>query len=60
MGYIMIESKEVAEVIAGSFDIFYQEHFRKALDAKMRANEGGAFSAGLVKPADASRIRVVD
>jgi hypothetical protein len=56
----MIESKEVAEVIAGSFDIFYQEHFRKALDAKMRANEGGAFSAGLVKPADASRIRVVD
>ena len=51
---------EDGDVVVGSFDAFYQEHFRNPLEAEMLANQGGIFSAGIVKPADASRIRVVN
>lgn len=51
---------EDGDVVAGSFDAFYQERFRNSLEADLQVNQSEVFSAGLVKPADASRIRVVN
>jgi transcriptional regulator with XRE-family HTH domain len=51
---------EDGDVVAGSFDAFYQEHFRNSLEVELQANRNEVFSAGLVKPADASRIRIVN
>lgn len=51
---------EDGDVVAGSFDTFYQERFRNSLEANLQVNQSEVFSAGLVKPTDASRIRVVN
>jgi transcriptional regulator with XRE-family HTH domain len=51
---------EEAVVVAGSFDAFYQERFRNSLEADMHANQEEVFNAGIVKPVDAPRIRVVN